>query len=780
MRGAALIRGNAIAIPLRAESVDLIVTSPPYFALRSYRDAGEHYDGQIGSEPTPQAFLEALWSVMSECWRVLKPTGVCFVNLGDKRSQRVATRMSSHQDGLFPGRPDLAKDWKRDKALGLTRMPNQNTVAGSRNSHIREKSKMLLPHRFAIGCEDGLANPEGKGWIVRQDMVWCLSGGARVYARTPTGARPVMLRDLVRAYQPEEVQLWNGERWTQVLGWNETPRPDDALEVELRSGQRIGCTRNHQWPTARGLVEAGNLRIGDVIDTCRLPEPTNPRTPSGLPDADTGWFVGLYMAEGSRSGKMIQFAGHLEERARLERLRRIATAYDGQANVYQTSEAGATINLSGAVLHGILNRYLSGTSAKNKRLRFTVWQRSDEFLSGVLAGYLEGDGHFDAKNQRWRLGFTRNDEWAADLRTLCARLGLPLRLARRTARAFGKDWPIWKGDLRLERSAHANARKDGEVVALRASRARHFYDVGVADEPHTFALASGVLTHNSKPNGLPESVTDRTRDSHEYWFMLCKEGRYYSAMDEIREGYAPATAARYASGFNVIAGEAETSKGYSNGDGGPSSENPLGKMPGSVWRIPSEPLRVPDHLNVDHFAAFPTEWPRRLILGWSPSGICVECGEGRRPMVEKDTPERHEWAQEQQRNRAAPINGGVGKVNLGISAADRRTTITGEACSCPSPDASIRPAVVLDPFAGTGTVPMVARTLGRFGVGLDLSADYLRLARWRVWESGHGSKAEQRTWKDRQGSLLGTEDEDRYLRSSGIDAMLMDDLGWPT
>jgi len=55
-----LIRGNALALPLADSSVDLIVTSPPYFALRSYTDAGEHYQGQIGSEATPGEFLDAL------------------------------------------------------------------------------------------------------------------------------------------------------------------------------------------------------------------------------------------------------------------------------------------------------------------------------------------------------------------------------------------------------------------------------------------------------------------------------------------------------------------------------------------------------------------------------------------------------------------------------------------------------------------------------------------------------------------------------------------------
>jgi ubiquinone/menaquinone biosynthesis C-methylase UbiE len=70
-----VIRGDAAHLPLPDDSVDLIVTSPPYFALRSYQDAGEHYAGQIGSEPTPAAFLDALWTCTREWVRVLKPSG---------------------------------------------------------------------------------------------------------------------------------------------------------------------------------------------------------------------------------------------------------------------------------------------------------------------------------------------------------------------------------------------------------------------------------------------------------------------------------------------------------------------------------------------------------------------------------------------------------------------------------------------------------------------------------------------------------------------------------
>ena len=81
-------------------------------------------------------------------------------------------------------------------------------------------------------------------------------------------------------------------------------------------------------------------------------------------------------------------------------------------------------------------------------------------------------------------------------------------------------------------------------------------------------------------------------------------------------------------------------------------------------------------------------------------------------------------------------------------------TITGYACACPDNSAPSTPGVVLDPFVGTGTVPMVARALGRHGVGIDMSSDYLRLASWRVFDSGHAAKSVERMNRERQEVLL--------------------------
>lgn len=203
---------------------------------------------------------------------------------------------------------------------------------------------------------------------------------------------------------------------------------------------------------------------------------------------------------------------------------------------------------------------------------------------------------------------------------------------------------------------------------------------GAAGDP--WVLRSEIVW--SKPNGLPESVTDRVRRSHETWFHLTRQPKYFASLDEIREPYSLSSLNRYSYKFgNGPAAAVATSPSVGDGTGHTTEQNPLGKMPGSVWTIPTESLRVPDWLGVDHFAAFPQEWPRRIIQGWSPTG-----------------------------------------------------------------------GVVLDPFNGTGTVAMVARILGRKAIGVDLSRDYLKLAMWRIYESGHATKSLERTMREAQIELF--------------------------
>jgi DNA modification methylase len=281
----------------------------------------------------------------------------------------------------------------------------------------------------------------------------------------------------------------------------------------------------------------------------------------------------------------------------------------------------------------------------------------------------------------------------------------------------------------------------------------------------------------SKPNGLPESVTDRVRRSHEQWFHFTLSPRYFSAVDEIREAHVATVTGRDTSAWRTgPSGQNRgTDVGRRHDDGGRVADfatSPLGKLPGSVWTVPTEPLRVPDHLGIDHFAAFPTAWPKRIIQGWSPAGVCVECGEGRRPEVAsvgldmsrpqarraQELADRHGLTEAHFKallsvgvsdtGRGAATQNGTGKNTPEVYAlADkarealggyareyllRRPTGFDYVCACPEPTAATTPAVVLDPFGGTGTTALVAKALGRHGITVDMSADYCRLATWRT------------------------------------------------
>ena len=117
-----IIHGDALALELPDASVDLVVTSPPYFGLRTYLDDGTPVASQIGAEPTPEGFVDALLAATEEMTRVLRPEGSIWINLGDRYA------------GAVPGIPP--------------------------------KSLIGVPWRFAIRAIDEL------GLTLRGEVVW--------------------------------------------------------------------------------------------------------------------------------------------------------------------------------------------------------------------------------------------------------------------------------------------------------------------------------------------------------------------------------------------------------------------------------------------------------------------------------------------------------------------------------------------------------------------------------------------------------------------------------
>jgi DNA modification methylase len=134
--------------------IDCVITSPPYWQLRDYG-----YEGQWGLEPTYTEYLENLWSMMDEIYRVLKPTGTCWINLGDTYNT-----ISGGIRGL-----ERAKQNNKPNSISKKNIIGQG-FEQQKSKDIPNKCLLLIPHRFAIGCID-------RGWILRNDIIWAKRNG---------------------------------------------------------------------------------------------------------------------------------------------------------------------------------------------------------------------------------------------------------------------------------------------------------------------------------------------------------------------------------------------------------------------------------------------------------------------------------------------------------------------------------------------------------------------------------------------------------------------------
>lgn len=234
----------------------------------------------------------------------------------------------------------------------------------------------------------------------------------------------------------------------------------------------------------------------------------------------------------------------------------------------------------------------------------------------------------------------------------------------------------------------------------------------------------------AKLNPMPESVTDRPTKAHETVFLLTKRPRYFYDADAIRENNTPGTISRLNSGPVQSSGKNHKNIAIYRWAGQGDYSTPAGRNKRTVWTIATQPY------SGAHFATFPEKLVEPMIkAGTSEHGVCPECGAGWKRVVQK-TPmiiRRSNRTHALGRTRSS-----------GTMLEPAKSVMTGFSPTCPHDHAPI-PATILDPFCGSGTTGVVARRLGRHFIGLDLSAEYLQLARQRLgltaledWNAGKG------------------------------------------
>jgi len=135
-----ILQGDCLDIlkTIPDESVDCVVTSPPYWALRDYGVVG-----QLGLESTFQEYITKLCDIFDEVKRVLKKEGTCWVNIGDTYGGT--------------GNKGNSKDPKYKEG--------RNGQVKAINKSATQKSLCQIPSRFAIEMSN-------RGWILRNEIIW--------------------------------------------------------------------------------------------------------------------------------------------------------------------------------------------------------------------------------------------------------------------------------------------------------------------------------------------------------------------------------------------------------------------------------------------------------------------------------------------------------------------------------------------------------------------------------------------------------------------------------
>lgn len=220
-------------------SVDLVLTSPPFLALRSYLPV-DHPDKakEIGSEPSPAAFIDTLLALTAEWRRLLTPTGSICVELGDTYSGSGGAGGDYNKDGLRDGQQKFSGSAaKRAKAgVGDDYRPSRS---GRDTGWPLAKSLCGIPHLYYLSLAygrnllTGEPSPAGQ-WRVRNLVAWCRPN-------PPVG----VLGDKFRAATSYlTVACVSGKRWFDLdavrTQWARDYDREDATKLGDREFNRNG------------------------------------------------------------------------------------------------------------------------------------------------------------------------------------------------------------------------------------------------------------------------------------------------------------------------------------------------------------------------------------------------------------------------------------------------------------------------------------------------------------------------------------------------------------
>ena len=164
-------------LSLRDKTVQVCLTSPPFYLLRRYGTPSswpDGWDGELGHEAHPNDYVRHLLNIFDEVWRVMKDDGCLWVNLADtfnnRQGKKGTTNAPDGSNGRFAaGGKGYAEALRQQPEFFKHYIPS-----------VGHKSEMGVPFRFHLAMTDSefrrfISAGEGPQWICRRTVIWAKS-----------------------------------------------------------------------------------------------------------------------------------------------------------------------------------------------------------------------------------------------------------------------------------------------------------------------------------------------------------------------------------------------------------------------------------------------------------------------------------------------------------------------------------------------------------------------------------------------------------------------------
>lgn len=249
---------------LPTDSLDVVVTSPPYW--------GQRGSGGLGSEPDPRDYVSNLTAILAEAMRCLKPTGTLWLNIGDAYNTPINWREKDHAysslgpdgDGLNPTNSAYTKKRGRRRAF-----------LEKGTGWLQYGNLLAIPYRVVLAMSDA-------GFLFRGEIIWQKS------RPLPEGRcrRPHRRHEGIYVFANDERHRFRtkppvGSVWKLVQTPNRTPHcstfpldlPLRCIEGAAVEGGGIVCDPfMGSGTTGRAALMLGHRFVGFELDpdTCEL------------------------------------------------------------------------------------------------------------------------------------------------------------------------------------------------------------------------------------------------------------------------------------------------------------------------------------------------------------------------------------------------------------------------------------------------------------------------------------------------------------------------------